>query len=163
VDRVAAVGIGSNLGDRLAHIDFARARLSTLLSSPRFSATIETAPVGVPDTQPPYLNLVVVGTTSWPAGDLLAALLAIERERGRERLFPNAARTLDLDLLLLGELVIDQAGLVVPHPRFRERLFVLEPLVEVAPRLQDPVTHQTMSQLLAALRQSAPARSGRHR
>ena len=74
-------------------------------------------------------------------------MMAIERERGRERPFQNAARTLDLDLILFGNLVLDDADIVVPHPRFRERRFVLAPLAEIAPDLVDPVTGSTIRAL----------------
>ena len=77
--------------------------------------------------------------------------MAIEAERGRERPFPGAARTLDLDLILFGDQIIDEPGLIVPHPRFRERRFVLEPLAEIAPEMVDPVTGQTVEELLAAM------------
>ena len=85
-----------------------------------------------------------------PARDLLTRLLAIEEERGRERPYPNAPRSLDLDLILFGDATIDEPGLVVPHPRFRERRFVLEPLAEIAADMKDPVTGKTMSDLLAS-------------
>ena len=86
-----------------------------------------------------------MGETALSPRALLDALLAIERERGRERPYPNAPRTLDLDLILFGDAVIDEPGLVVPHPRFRERRFVLEPLAEIAPDLVDPVSGLTVA------------------
>src|SRR5262249_54089860 len=107
--------------------------------------------VGVVGPQPTYLNAAAVGRTSLPAPELLQALLALERERGRERPHPKAPRTLDLDLILYGDEVIDEPGLTVPHPRFRDRRFVLEPLAEIAADLRDPVTGKTASELLAGL------------
>ena len=81
---------------------------------------------------------------------LLDALLAIECARDRQRPYANAPRTLDLDLILFGDAVIDEPGLVVPHPRFRERRFVLAPLAEIAPELRDAVTGRTIAELLLA-------------
>ena len=147
-----AIAIGSNLGERESHHEFARFRLRALLSDLRASTTRETAPVGVPGDQPPFLNAALVGTTSMAPRELLAVLLAIESDRGRERPFPGAARTLDLDLVLFGDQVVDQPGLIVPHPRFRDRKFVLEPLAEIAPDLRDPVTGKTMVELLNLVR-----------
>ena len=92
-----------------------------------------------------------------PPRAFLQALLAIERERGRTRPHPGAARTLDLDLVLYGAHVIDEPGLIVPHPRFRERLFVLEPLNEIAPDFADPVTGATVAALLTRARQARGA------
>jgi 2-amino-4-hydroxy-6-hydroxymethyldihydropteridine diphosphokinase len=146
-----AVALGSNLGDRVAHLDFAVSKLRPLLRNLKVSRYYDTAPVGVPGPQPLFLNAAAVGHTSMHAHDLLDALLAIERERGRERPQPNAPRTLDLDLILFGNAVLDEPGLVVPHPRFRERRFVLEPLTEIAPGLVDPVTRKTVIQLLIDL------------
>jgi 2-amino-4-hydroxy-6-hydroxymethyldihydropteridine diphosphokinase len=143
-----AIALGSNLGEREAHLEFARSRLRGILSELRASTTRETAPVGVPGDQPAFLNAALVGTTSMAPRELLAELLAIESDRGRERPFPGAARTLDLDLVLFGDQVVDQPGLIVPHPRFRDRRFVLEPLAEIAPGLRDPVTGKTVRELL---------------
>jgi len=108
----------------------------------------ETLPVGVTGPQRLYLNAAAVGETTLPARELLDVLLAIERERARERPFPNAPRTLDLDLILYGDAVIDEPDLVVPHPRFRERRFVLEPLADIAPAFTDPVSGLTIQELL---------------
>ena len=126
-------------------------QLSALLSSCIVSRIIETEPVGVTDVQPPYLNAVAVGYTSLDARALLTTLLDLERRQGRERSHHWAPRTLDLDLVLFGASIISEPQLTVPHPRFRERRFVLEPLAEVAPDALDPVTGQTASELLAEL------------
>jgi 2-amino-4-hydroxy-6-hydroxymethyldihydropteridine diphosphokinase len=153
--RPVAIALGSNLGNRQAALAFALDRLSRLLSNLSFSQTIETEPQDadgeVLSTEPLFLNAVVTGTTTLEARALLAELLAIEREFGRERPRPGAARTLDLDLILLGDDVIDEPGLQVPHPRFRSRFFVLGPLTEVAPDLRDPVSGRTVSDLLRQL------------
>ncbi len=127
-------------------------RLSGVLSNLRHSTWHDTAPVGVGD-QPRYLNGVVVGDTSLSARELLDQLLAIEREHGRERPMPGAARTLDLDLIWYGSARLAEPGLVVPHPRFRERLFVLEPLAELEPGWVDPVSGDAVSVLLQRARQ----------
>jgi 2-amino-4-hydroxy-6-hydroxymethyldihydropteridine diphosphokinase len=150
VDRVtAAVAVGSNLGDRAAHVAFARERLEQLLESCRFSTVIETQPVNVHGDQTSFLNAAAVGETRLTPRQLLAALHALEQARDRQRPRANAPRTLDLDVILFGDLVLDEPDLIVPHPRFRERLFVLEPLAQIAPALVDPVTGKTVAQLLA--------------
>jgi 2-amino-4-hydroxy-6-hydroxymethyldihydropteridine diphosphokinase len=146
-----AVALGSNVGNRVRHLDHAVSRLAVLLDALRVSRYYETAPAGAPDgdAQPMFLNAAASGTTRLSARDLLAGLHAIEGERGRERPYVNAPRTLDLDLVLFGDVVIDEPGLVVPHPRFRERRFVLEPLAEIAPAMVDPVTGKTVTALLS--------------
>jgi 2-amino-4-hydroxy-6-hydroxymethyldihydropteridine diphosphokinase len=151
VDRVAvAIAIGSNLGDREAHLAVAFERLATLLDGCRRSRVLETLPVGGADIDPLFLNAAVVGHTTLSARTLLDRLAAIESERGRARPYRQAPRTLDLDLILYGDRLLDEPGLIVPHPRFRERAFVLEPLVEIAPDFVDPVTGKTVAELLEA-------------
>ena len=132
-----AIALGSNLGNREAHLNQAVQELRAILRDVRVSSFINTAPVDVLEPQPDYLNAVVVGRTALSARDLLNALLAIEHSHSRERITPRAARTLDLDLILYGDDVIDEPGLQVPHPRYREREFVTGPLREIAPELLD--------------------------
>lgn len=157
-----AVALGSNLGDRAGHIAWAASALGGLLDDLRVSPVDETAPHDVPSSQPNYLNAVAVGWTRLPARALLDALLALEARRGRTRPSRRAARTLDLDLVLYGSAVLDERGLVVPHPRFRDRPFVLGPLAALAPRWRDPVTAQTMHQMWSALRRfHEPTATGR--
>ena len=146
---IAAIALGSNLGDRQAHLDHAVTRLHQLLRGLTVSQYRDTAPVQMRGPQRLVLNAAAVGQTALSAREVLDALLAIEQERERERAFLHAPRTLDLDLILFGDLVIDEPGLVVPHPRFRERRFVLEPLAEIAPKLVDPVSGLTVRELLA--------------
>jgi 2-amino-4-hydroxy-6-hydroxymethyldihydropteridine diphosphokinase len=147
-----AIALGSNLGPRRAHLAWAVRRLTALLSDCRVSPFETTAPVEVPDRQPDYLNAVAVGRTTLSPRGLLEALLALEAERGRVRHGVKAARTLDLDLILYGNQIVAEPGLSVPHPRFRERPFVLRPLAALAPRWRDPVTERTVADLWRAHR-----------
>jgi 2-amino-4-hydroxy-6-hydroxymethyldihydropteridine diphosphokinase len=150
--RRVAVAFGSNLGDRHAALAFAVERLSRILANPQASSAIDTDPEGPGlDDQPMYLNAAVIGETDLSARDLLDALLQIEREFGRDRPYPGAARTLDLDLVLAGDDVVNAEGLTVPHPRFRTRFFVLGPLAEVGADLRDPVSGLTVAELLRDL------------
>jgi 2-amino-4-hydroxy-6-hydroxymethyldihydropteridine diphosphokinase len=142
-----AIALGSNLGDRERHLRAAVDALTPFVQHIRVSTFHDTAPVGVVP-QPTFLNAALVGETSLSAHDLLERLLAIEQQLGRERPFPGAPRTLDLDVILYDDAVIDTASLIVPHPRFRERRFVLEPLAELAPDWKDPVSGRTVEELL---------------
>ena len=148
--RRVAVALGSNVGDRVSHLAHAVDRLTTLLSDVVVSTFIETVPDHDPD-DPLFLNGALVGTTEALPERLLATLLAIERERGRERHHPGAPRTLDLDLVLVGELLVESSTLRLPHPRFRSRRFVLEPLADIAPGLVDPVTGRSVKELFELL------------
>jgi 2-amino-4-hydroxy-6-hydroxymethyldihydropteridine diphosphokinase len=148
----AYVGLGANLGDRETTL---RGAVAALAAEPAIevvavSALRETDPVGVGE-QPSFLNGAVALDTSLSASDLLERLLALEQRFGRVRApGEHGPRTLDLDLLLYGDAVIDQAGLTVPHPRLHERRFVLEPLAELAPGLVVP-GHGTVESLIAGV------------
>jgi 2-amino-4-hydroxy-6-hydroxymethyldihydropteridine diphosphokinase len=131
---VAYVGLGANLGDREGTIRAAVAQLPGVVA---VSPLRETDPVGVTD-QPQFLNGVAELETELEPRELLDVLLAVERRLGRERRERWGPRTIDLDLLLYGDEVIDEDGLTVPHPRLRERRFVLEPLADLAPKLVVP-------------------------
>jgi 2-amino-4-hydroxy-6-hydroxymethyldihydropteridine diphosphokinase len=146
----AYVGLGSNLGDREATIR----RGAELVGARRLSTIIETEPWGYAN-QPRFLNAVAEIDTPLTARQLLVHLLDVERRLGRERIGPKwGPRTIDLDLLLYGDAVIDEPGLQVPHPRLAERRFVLEPLAELAPELEIP-TFGTVRALLAGLQSGA--------
>ena len=147
----AYVGVGTNLGDRWANLArAARAlRAEPRVALLRASRVWDTAPVGPP--QPRYLNAVLEVESSGPARALLDALLRIERAAGRRRGVARwTARTLDLDLLLFDDDVIDEPGLVVPHPAMTSRRFVLAPLAELCPDRSVPGTGRTVAELLAA-------------
>jgi 2-amino-4-hydroxy-6-hydroxymethyldihydropteridine diphosphokinase len=133
----AAIGLGSNLGDRVRNINEAVTALARLGSLVRVSSLYETAPIGGPE-QGPYLNAVAVIDTDLGARELLEGCLDIERAAGRERRERWGPRTLDLDVLLYGVLPIADDDLLVPHPRLTERRFVLEPLLEVWPEAALP-------------------------
>ena len=127
-------------------------QVETFLTSFRLSSIIETAPVGPGlENDPPYFNAVGVGESDLAPRELFRRLRAIEEAAGRTRPYPGAPRTLDLDLILAGNAVVNEEDLQVPHPRFRERGFVLGPLVELEPDLRDPATGRTMRELLARL------------
>ncbi len=147
----AYLGIGSNLGDRLGHLRYAFRELAWHGALVARSPVIETEPIGCP-TGGPFLNACAGLDTDLAPRGLLEAVMRIERRHGRLRGSLNAPRTLDIDLLLVGQLCIEERGLVVPHPRMCERRFVLEPLATIAPRVVHPGRHLTVREMLDRLR-----------
>jgi len=150
-----AIALGSNLGDREEQLRGAIAALTPVLAHLRVSSFHETEPVDMVGPQPMFLNAAATGESPLSAPAILDVLLAVEQGFGRERPYERAPRTIDLDLILYGNEVINASGLTVPHPRFRERRFVLEPLAEIAADWIDPVTGKTVAELFAALRHSS--------
>ena len=133
---IAYVGIGSNLDDPVKQVGAALAELDTLPHTRvvRQSSLYRTAPIGHA-AQPDFINAVAQLETALPAERLLAELQKLEQQHGRQRSFPNAPRTLDLDVLLYGNGPMTLPRLMVPHPRMHERAFVLKPLLEISPEL----------------------------
>jgi 2-amino-4-hydroxy-6-hydroxymethyldihydropteridine diphosphokinase len=146
----AYIGLGANLGDPIGQVRGALAALGSL-GKLRASSLYRSEPHGDPQ-QPWYVNAVAELETALGPRELLARLQELERAAGRPAARPpNAPRTLDLDLLLHGDCAIDEPGLQVPHPRYRERRFVLVPLLELAPGLADPVDGAPLARILAEL------------
>jgi len=138
---LAAIGLGANLGDAAATLREAIAELARLPDTELLRASrLYRTPAWGRTEQPDFINAVILVETAVPARELLDALLAIERDFGRVRVDGErwGPRTLDLDLLLFGDAVIDEPGLRVPHPHLHERAFALLPLVEIAPQLVIP-------------------------
>lgn len=154
----AYIGLGSNLDGPIPRVRAAIARLDGVRDTQLVAASslYVSAPVGYLD-QPDFVNAVARVRTSLTARELLEALLDIEREHGRRREFPNAPRTLDLDLLLYGTDVVREEGLCVPHPRMAERAFVLAPLHEICPSALIPGAGP-VSALMAGVADQAVAR-----
>ena len=147
------IGVGTNLGDRSQAIEFAMRQLrahegiENLIASRNY----ETKPIGGPSGQRGFINAAFVLESSLPADELLAALQQIEKVAGRVRHERWAPRTLDLDLLLYGDAVIERLDLIVPHPRLSFRRFVLEPAAEIAPQMVHPTTGLQICELYRAL------------
>jgi 2-amino-4-hydroxy-6-hydroxymethyldihydropteridine diphosphokinase len=145
--QMAFILAGSNLGNRGDNLAYAVKSLATAGTVLKTSSYHETEPVGYLD-QPWFLNQAIEIETSLTPSELLLCCQRIETSCGRTRTFPNAPRTLDLDILLYGDLSINRADLVIPHPRMTERRFVLEPLAQIAPDVVHPLLKKSIRSLL---------------
>lgn len=157
---VAYIGIGSNLGDRVAYISAAIKAIKHLGDLIAISSVYESDPQGVDEDQPLYLNMVISIRTSLNPTVLLAKLLEIERANGRVRRRVNESRTLDLDVLMVDGKVLKVPDLNVPHPRMHERGFVMIPLAEMAPNAIHPILNATASDIAADLTNQGLRRLG---
>lgn len=146
----AYLGLGSNVGNRLGHLEFGLHELARCGSVLARSPVIETEPVDCPGGGA-FLNACVCLDTVLDPNSLLATALRIESARGRRRRSRNEPRVLDIDLLLVDDIVICEPGLTLPHPRMQDRWFVLEPLAAVAPGVIHPLLGLEVRQLLGRL------------
>ena len=144
------LSLGSNLGDRYANLRAAIERLGEAGTIRAVSGFYETEPVEFRD-QPWFLNCVVALETSDSPEALLQRALAIEQEMGRVRMKEKGPRSIDIDILLSGDRVVEERGLKIPHPAMHQRRFVLEPLAEIAPEALHPLLRKTARELLADL------------
>ncbi|HEY3841369.1 MAG TPA: 2-amino-4-hydroxy-6-hydroxymethyldihydropteridine diphosphokinase [Bryobacteraceae bacterium] len=143
------LSLGSNVGDREAMLQAAIQALPAAgVTVARTSSLYETEPRDLPN-QPWFLNLITECRTELFPAQLLGRLQKIERELGRKRTIAKGPRTIDIDIILYGNAIVRTTALEIPHPRFRERRFVLAPLKELVPDLRDPVTRRTVADLLA--------------
>jgi 2-amino-4-hydroxy-6-hydroxymethyldihydropteridine diphosphokinase len=150
VHKVVYLSLGSNLGDREGNLRTAIEKLKEIGNPVAVSSFYETEPVEV-QSQPWFLNCAVKLDTEKMPRQLIAAILALEQEMGRQRKQQKGPRTIDIDILLFGSSVIEIPSLTVPHPRMHERRFVLEPLAEIAPDARHPVFKRTIRELRDAL------------
>ena len=154
------IGLGSNLGDRVANLRAAINAIQQLGDSIGMSAVYETEPFGVDEEQPKYLNMVVAIRTNLIPTVLLFEFLDIERTHGRTRNRQNESRTLDIDVLMVGSQVLETPELVLPHPRMHERAFVMLPLSEISPQAVHPTLKLTVSEIAARLSDQGVYRVG---
>jgi 2-amino-4-hydroxy-6-hydroxymethyldihydropteridine diphosphokinase len=153
----AYLGLGGNVGDARANIRAAIGQLGELGAVEAVSSFYETEPVGFAD-QPWFVNCALILETALPAEELLAAAKKIERELGRTPAAPNGPRTIDIDILLYGDRVMETGALTIPHPRMHERRFVLVPLSEIAPEALHPIFKKNIAGLLDGLSDASGCR-----
>jgi 2-amino-4-hydroxy-6-hydroxymethyldihydropteridine diphosphokinase len=144
------LSLGSNVGDREAQLRDALTRLAAIGRVVAVSSFYETEPVEF-TRQPWFLNCAVALETSKTPRELIAAILRIEEDMGRRRLQKKGPRSIDIDILLVGSLVVEEPELTIPHPAMHQRRFVLEPLAEIAPEVLHPVLNKTIRELRDAL------------
>jgi 2-amino-4-hydroxy-6-hydroxymethyldihydropteridine diphosphokinase len=145
---VCYLALGSNLGDRLQHLKFGLSALEERgVHVIRTASVYSTEPKELID-QPWFLNTAIEAETVLEPEELMRVCQEIERARNRLRKVPNGPRSLDIDIILFGERVMQTSAITIPHPRYTQRRFVLEPLAEIAPEQLDPLFAQTVSQLL---------------
>jgi 2-amino-4-hydroxy-6-hydroxymethyldihydropteridine diphosphokinase len=142
----AYLSLGSNIGDRVANIRACIARLISVGQVSKVSSFYETEPMELRE-QPWFVNCVVEFETQLSPEGLLSAIQRIEAELGRTREVPKGPRTIDIDILLLGSVVVEESHLQIPHPAMHKRRFVLEPLTEIAPEALHPVLKRTAREL----------------
>jgi 2-amino-4-hydroxy-6-hydroxymethyldihydropteridine diphosphokinase len=148
--KIVYLSLGSNLGDQAANLKEAISRIAELGEVLAVSSFYETEPVEH-TAQPWFLNCAVKLDTEKMPRQLLAAVLDLEQQMGRRRTQPKGPRTIDIDILLFGNSIIEAKDLVVPHPALHQRRFVLEPMAEIAPEIRHPVFKRTMRELRDAL------------
>ncbi len=141
------LGLGSNLGDSLTHLSQARALLSPHLQDFKASSIVLSEPMYVLD-QPKFYNQVVMGSTDLSPHELLKLTQEIQDTIGRIKNYRFGPRSIDIDILYYGNFMVSDTDLIIPHPRIHERLFVLQPLVELDPQWVCPQTHKTVSELI---------------
>ncbi len=158
MSHLAVIALGSNLGERRAHLQQACAQLRALALEGTWqqSSIYQTAPVLCPDGSPDFYNAVVSFQFEGSATQLHAQTRGIEQALGRERSTINAPRTIDIDLLAFGQEIIDEPDLQIPHPRLHQRRFVLQPLAEIHPDLLLPGLSNSISRQLQALHSPEP-------
>ncbi len=144
------LSLGSNMGDREAHLREAVARLKTVGGVVSVSSFYETEPVEFTD-QAWFLNCAVALETTETPEQVMAAVLNIEQEMGRQRIQKKGPRIIDIDILLFSNLVTDSSELTIPHPAMHQRRFVLQPLAEIAPAVRHPVSKKTVREMLGGL------------
>jgi 2-amino-4-hydroxy-6-hydroxymethyldihydropteridine diphosphokinase len=139
--------LGSNLGNREMFLQQAAHEIEKAIAPIAKRSTVHQTPAWGKTDEPDYLNQALLLKTDMPAAEILQTILAIELLLGRERIEKWGSRTIDIDILLYGDEIISQPGLIVPHPQLHKRKFAMEPLIEIAPKLVHPIFNRTIADL----------------